>query len=143
MKQAKLVDNIISISVDASEKMPRSWSNIRSISIKTPYSVSLPIYNKTPEELQQISTMAYTLRDIHDDDDGAIKNNFETQEGNKHEKRKRNLKEQEINSSKSQKSKSVCDSNLNPLVSALKKQLIQINDYDKKQVKKKNAEGID
>lgn len=53
-----LIDNITTISNHVPPHIPRSWSNIQGISIKTAQSVSLPIYNKTPYELQEITKMA-------------------------------------------------------------------------------------
>jgi len=58
MPPAKLLSNIQSICSDVPTKVPRKWSNIRSISIKTSASVALPIYNKTPEELEEIMKLA-------------------------------------------------------------------------------------
>ena len=58
MPPAKLLANIQSICSVVPTKVPRKWSNIRSISIKTTSSVALPVYNKTPEELEQIMTLA-------------------------------------------------------------------------------------
>jgi hypothetical protein len=53
-----VLDNIQAVVENAVLKIPRKWSNIRSISIKMPTSMSLPFYNKTPDELKQISEMA-------------------------------------------------------------------------------------
>jgi len=58
MSPAKLLANIKSITTIVPTKVPRKWSNIRSISIKTSASVALPIYNKTPEELELIMELA-------------------------------------------------------------------------------------
>jgi ribosome biogenesis protein UTP30 len=58
MPAAKLMANVVAITEHAIEKLPRKWANVRSIAIKTPESVSLPIYNKTPEELVEIGKMA-------------------------------------------------------------------------------------
>ena len=58
MDMDRLVDNIKAICKEAPNKIPQKWANIRSISIKTSHSMALPIYNKTPEELAQISKMA-------------------------------------------------------------------------------------
>lgn len=58
MPPAKLLSNIQSICSIVPTKVPRKWSNIRSISIKTSSSVALPIYNKTPEKLEVIMKLA-------------------------------------------------------------------------------------
>lgn len=53
-----LVSNIFAVIEQVPLKIPRKWANVRSISVKLPNSVALPIYNKTPEDLMQISSMA-------------------------------------------------------------------------------------
>lgn len=58
MDEKKLVQNIVAITENAVEKIPRKWANIRSISIKTPESTSLPFYHKLPEELLEIAKLA-------------------------------------------------------------------------------------
>jgi len=58
MSPSKLLDNIISVCSEVPTKVPRKWSNVRSVSIKTTKSVALPIYNKTPEELAHIARLA-------------------------------------------------------------------------------------
>ena len=58
MSPNKLVENIVAISSSAVPKIPRKWANIQEIAIKTPESVSLPIYNKTPQALMEIAKLA-------------------------------------------------------------------------------------
>ena len=58
MSPTKLLSNITSVTSLVPTKVPRKWSNIKSISIKTTNSVALPIYNKTPEELELIRMLA-------------------------------------------------------------------------------------
>jgi ribosome biogenesis protein UTP30 len=58
MTADKLAANVAAICAAATIKLPRKWANVRSIAVKTPISVSLPIYNKTPEELVKIAKMA-------------------------------------------------------------------------------------
>jgi len=53
-----LVDNIVAAAVAAVQHVPRKWANVRSVSVKLPASQALPVYNKTPAELQEIATMA-------------------------------------------------------------------------------------
>lgn len=53
-----LVENIVAILERGVPKIPRQWSNLRSIAIKTPNSTSLPFYNKTPAELAAIAVLA-------------------------------------------------------------------------------------
>lgn len=58
MDATKLLENIQSIAQVVPGKVPRKWANIRSVSIKTSASVALPIYNKTPQELEEIMRLA-------------------------------------------------------------------------------------
>lgn len=58
MEPSQLVANIATLIPQAVSKLPRRWANIRSISLKTPSSMALPIYNKTPEELLEIARLA-------------------------------------------------------------------------------------
>jgi ribosome biogenesis protein UTP30 len=53
-----LVSNANAIIENAVEHIPRKWSNVSSINIKTSQSVALPVYNKTREELEEISRLA-------------------------------------------------------------------------------------
>ena len=58
MPIAALVENIVAAAEAAIAHVPRKWANIRSISVKLPASQALPVYNKTPAELQEIAKMA-------------------------------------------------------------------------------------
>jgi len=58
MSQKHVLENIQAVIQNAVPKIPGKWSNVRCIAIKTPTSMSLPFYNKTPEELVAISKMA-------------------------------------------------------------------------------------
>jgi len=58
MDPKRLAENVMAIAQEVPLKVPRKWANIRSIAIKTTESTSLPIYNKTPQELQEIAKMA-------------------------------------------------------------------------------------
>ena len=58
MDSTKLLENIQSIATVVPSKVPKKWANIRSVSIKTSNSVALPIYNKTPQELEEIMRLA-------------------------------------------------------------------------------------
>ena len=58
MSQEDVLENVQAVVENAVPKIPGKWSNIRCISIKTPSSMSLPFYNKTPEELAVISKLA-------------------------------------------------------------------------------------
>ncbi|KAL3797740.1 hypothetical protein HJC23_000285 [Cyclotella cryptica] len=64
MPSHHLEANIIAICTQAPLKVPRKWSNIKSISIKTTSSVALPVYNKTLEELEEIRALAVTDADV-------------------------------------------------------------------------------
>lgn len=58
MESEKLVDNIVDITKNAVPKIPRKWANVQVISIKTPQSVALPIYNRTPEMLNELARLS-------------------------------------------------------------------------------------
>jgi hypothetical protein len=58
MAPEKLVKNIVEIAKNAVPKMPHKWSNVQGVSIKTPESMSLPIYNKAPQALKEIAQLA-------------------------------------------------------------------------------------
>ncbi len=58
MDSKKLTENVLAIAKQAATKIPRSWANIQMIGVKTADSVSLPVYNKTPEALREISKLA-------------------------------------------------------------------------------------
>ena len=58
MSPQTLVDNVMAIAENAVPKIPRKWANIQVVALKTPESMSLPIYNKTPETLLEIAAMA-------------------------------------------------------------------------------------
>lgn len=76
MSSSKLVQNIEAITENAVANLPRKWANIRSISIKTPNSVALPVYNKTPAELIEITRLARlssAWKDTLHDDKSQIK----------------------------------------------------------------------
>jgi len=64
MPPSNLVSNVLSICSTVPTKVPRKWLNIRSISLKTTASVALPIYNKTPEELEQLFELAKTEKTV-------------------------------------------------------------------------------
>lgn len=58
MEPEKLAANVIAIAKAAATKIPHSWANIQMIGVKTADSVSLPVYNKTPEALREIAKLA-------------------------------------------------------------------------------------
>ena len=64
MDPKKLVENITTITETAVPKMPRKWANIQLIGVKTADSVSLPVYNKTPEALREIAKLAGIKPDV-------------------------------------------------------------------------------
>lgn len=103
MSADQLVDNIMVILEKGIERVPRRWANIRALAIKTPTSMSLPFYNKTPAELAEIARLAGIDQVWQDKSDDDIVSNDEgtKDEGDSPKKRK------EIKS---------------PLVQALKKQ---------------------
>jgi len=58
MARAQLAENVLAVVQAAVPKVPRQWANLRSVSVKLPASQALPVYNKTPHELQAIAEMA-------------------------------------------------------------------------------------
>lgn len=110
MSPENLIANILHIATQLPEKLPRKWANIRSISVKTSDSMSLPFYNKTPFELQEIAKLAGL-----EDKDVAGKNG-KTKDMALHEEGKETNEKAE----KKRKKKS-------PLLRALKRQQEQSN----------------
>jgi len=133
MSANKLIDNITSITSLVPTKVPRKWSNIRSISVKTTNSVALPIYNKTYEELEVIKLLAKEEKE-------QMKNEDEKKKGDE---------DDGISSKKKRKMANT------PLAKALKKQKAEEKEEDekkdevvekkssKKSAKKKRKESID
>jgi ribosome biogenesis protein UTP30 len=60
----QLTENILEIAKGSVPHMPLKWANIQNIAIKTPESVALPIYNKTPEVLREIAVAAGVDKDV-------------------------------------------------------------------------------
>jgi len=117
MEPKKLVENIFAIAKEAVPKMPRKWANIQMIGIKTADSVSLPIYNKTPETLREIAKLAGIKEDV------GVPSNAETQNG---EDDSTDMKNKKKRSPKS------------PLLEALKKQ--KKEGHEEKKSKKQKPE---
>ena len=108
MASTKLSENIQAVIKRAVTKIPRGWSNVSSISIKTPKSVSLPIYNKTREQLEEIAKIAEVQSSSTESPSAiSVKLPQEVQDG------KTEIKN---------KSKKLKLSSKSPLVKALKKQ---------------------
>ena len=108
MASTKLSENIQAVIKRAVTKIPRGWSNVSSISIKTPKSVSLPIYNKTREQLEEIAKIAEVQSSSTENPSAiSVKLPQEVQDG------KTEIKN---------KSKKLKLSSKSPLVKALKKQ---------------------
>lgn len=83
MPPSKLLANVEAICSAVPAKVPRKWSNVCSISIKTSASVALPIYNKTPQELERIMMLAK-----EEVKEGDVKN-FEAGDGEKEIKKRK------------------------------------------------------
>ena len=47
--QEQLIENVIAVVSEIAKKVPRGWSNIQSIHLKTSESVALPLYNSLPD----------------------------------------------------------------------------------------------
>lgn len=103
MDPHKLVQNIVALVPQAVDKIPRKWANLRSVCIKTPSSMALPVYNKTPQELMEIARLA-ELEPTYSD-------NHPPTEGNQSQK-----------DAKQEKSKKDGAKEKSPLLQALQKQ---------------------
>jgi ribosome biogenesis protein UTP30 len=99
MDAQKLVENITEITKLAVPKLPRKWANVQMIGIKTSDSISLPIYNKTPEALREIARLA----GIEEPDVNVVPDDDEVEKGETNPKRKRDLKSPLLNALKKQK----------------------------------------
>jgi ribosome biogenesis protein UTP30 len=138
MPAAKLAANIAAIMEHATEKLPRKWANVRSIAIKTPESVSLPIYNKTPEELVEIGRMA-GLKTVWKD---SVKEHTSTTD-------KKSDEEAEEKAEKKRKVDKLASKS--PLVKALKKQkqkeevakVLVVEEIEKKETPKKATKKVE
>jgi len=111
MPPRHLAENVQSAVQNTVEKLPRKWANVSGIFVKTPRSVALPLYSRTPEELAEIASLAAIADDVAVDEMGTtttIKKRKGASEGEevakKKKKRKKELKEK------------------SPLLKALKKQ---------------------
>jgi ribosome biogenesis protein UTP30 len=58
MPLIQIVENAAAVVLGAVGHIPRKWANVSAIHIKTATSVALPVYNKTREELEEISRLA-------------------------------------------------------------------------------------
>ena len=122
MAPEKLAENIVEIAKNAAPKIPHKWANIQVVSIKTPESVALPVYNKTPEALKELAKLAGLEEDIETPENEASDEEI--------------TKEEEPTNTKKRDTKS-------PLVRALKKQKKIEKEKQKaeKKAKKQNSEG--
>ena len=100
MDSKALTENILAIAKAAATKIPRSWANIQMIGVKTADSVSLPVYNKTPEALREIAKLAGVKADA-----GVSADDDETKEkgSDAKEKKKKVLKSPLLQALKKQK----------------------------------------
>jgi len=112
-----LVKNVEAILENGVRHIPRKWSNVAAINIKTSQSVALPVYNKTKEELMEIEKMA----------------KVNTSEGSDKMKRDREEDDVEVDSVVTETKKKKRKKELaakSPLVKALKKQNKAKNEAD-------------
>jgi ribosome biogenesis protein UTP30 len=59
MSKQQLAENTLAAIHHAADNIiPRSWSNVKTITIKTPNSIALPIYQQSPEGLLELARMA-------------------------------------------------------------------------------------
>ncbi|GAB5587735.1 proteasome-interacting protein cic1 [Umbelopsis nana] len=56
MSEQQIFENILTVVPQVVDNIPKKWKNIQSINIKTSDSISLPIFNALPDEVQAIST---------------------------------------------------------------------------------------
>lgn len=78
MTPIQLTENIVQIAAGAVPKMPQKWVNVQNIAIKTPNSVALPIYNKTPEVLREIAALAGIVQTIDEVEQESKEEGMET-----------------------------------------------------------------
>lgn len=152
MPPAKLLANIQSICSVAPTKVPRKWSNVRSISIKTSSSVALPIYNKTPEELEEIMKLAKEEKEV------AAKEEKEVEDGETGRKKRKLAAAKNSDLAKALKKQAVAEEvekeevAVKPKKSAKKKRKQSMDEAEEppvkisktpKSTKKKRKESID
>lgn len=104
-----LVENVEAILANAVKHIPRKWSNVSAVNVKTSQSVALPVYNKTREELEEIARMAKV---------DASSTAEEKKRAREEEEEEAELAEEESARTKKQKKELAAKS---PLVKALKK----------------------
>ena len=75
MSEEELVENFEAVVEGVTQRIPRGWGNILNISIKTGQSVSLPFYNRRPDELAELEQLIVQESSCgggkNDDDDEA------------------------------------------------------------------------
>jgi ribosome biogenesis protein UTP30 len=123
MPAKHVMENIIAVCAHVPLKIPRQWANVRSIAIKTTHSTSLPIYNKTPAELNDIAEMAGLV---------VEKPLLSTEEQEKKEAQAAKAAKEAELAKKKRKAKS-------PLVKALKKQQEQEDTTTESKAKKQKT----
>lgn len=117
MRPEKLVANIAATVEAAVPKgIHRQWANVRSVSIKTPESAALPIYNKTPEQLIEIARMA-GVEQVWTKDADHFKEEID---GQPQQEESDNDGDEEIRESR--KKRELAEAKKSSLVRALKKQ---------------------
>jgi len=121
----QLTENITEIVKGTVPHVPQKWANIQNISIKTPESVSLPIYNKTPEVLREIAAAAGVVDEVDD----AIGSKIDTPEKDVDAKIPQKV------TPTSEKKREMTS----PLLRALKKQKVEDAKIAKKQAKEKTS----
>jgi ribosome biogenesis protein UTP30 len=106
MPLIQIVENAAAVVLGVVGHIPRKWANVSAIHIKTATSVALPVYNKTREELEEISRLAKK---------GELNNSTTNKDPSK--KRVRDNSE-EMQTQEKKKKKELANS---PLAKALKK----------------------
>ncbi|KAJ2960705.1 hypothetical protein NQZ79_g3906 [Umbelopsis isabellina] len=56
LSEQHIFENILAVVPQVVENIPKKWKNVQSINIKTSDSISLPIFNSLPDDIQVIST---------------------------------------------------------------------------------------
>jgi ribosome biogenesis protein UTP30 len=154
MEPKNLTENIIAIAKKAAYKIPRSWANVQMVSIKTADSVSLPVYNKTPEALREIAKLAGVNADVGVSDDKEEGSSKDNKPGSG--KKKKDLKSPLLQALKKQKGaaeekketpkkKTKSDNDINDKESPTKKRKVTKEKSDKtpeKTMTKKSASPV-
>jgi len=142
MSSDKILENISAVVNGAIEHIPRKWGNVSAINIKTSNSMALPIYNKTREELEEITRLAKISRVSNSEKKEETKSFKETAQSLDQRGKDENIKDDDQEKKKAKKELAT----KSPLAKALKKAVAQTEHVEKKvdtDGKKKKLDSLD